>query len=249
MTVGGVSADRTGQGHLGETDEFLAGAFQVGGGDAQPEGCVEAVAEAFGEQIRVVEERARGLQRERSAGDTSVGPTVTSANRLSVVRSSSARAYSAPRDRHCHRSPASHRVGGHRSPEASPTPGPRARHPRPSLRRSADRAAQRQLEPGRLRGTRGPILPAWQALQRTPGDPAEVVGHLCHVSRERVLTFQDVSFEPKAYRPDGPRPWFGGADMHETMVRRSSVMVTLSTSWASEARDMPDAEDHDGRRR
>jgi hypothetical protein len=75
MTVGGVSADRTGQGHLGETDEFLAGAFQVGGGDAQPEGYVEAVAEAFGEQIRVVEERARGLQRERSAGDTSVGPT------------------------------------------------------------------------------------------------------------------------------------------------------------------------------
>ncbi|QKZ24562.1 TIGR03619 family F420-dependent LLM class oxidoreductase [Streptomyces chartreusis] len=32
--------------------------------------------------------------------------------------------------------------------------------------------------------------------------------------------FQDVYFEPKAYHPDGPRLCFGGAGMHDAMVRR-----------------------------
>ncbi|MDH6513936.1 LLM class flavin-dependent oxidoreductase [Streptomyces sp. SAI-090] len=41
------------------------------------------------------------------------------------------------------------------------------------------------------------------------------------VSHEsEYYTFQDVYFEPKAYRPDGPRLCFGGAGMHEAMVRR-----------------------------
>ncbi|MFC8436438.1 TIGR03619 family F420-dependent LLM class oxidoreductase [Streptomyces sp. NPDC057253] len=33
-------------------------------------------------------------------------------------------------------------------------------------------------------------------------------------------TFEDVYFEPKAHRPDGPRLCFGGAGMHDAMVRR-----------------------------
>ncbi|MGJ5893826.1 TIGR03619 family F420-dependent LLM class oxidoreductase [Streptomyces sp. V2] len=32
--------------------------------------------------------------------------------------------------------------------------------------------------------------------------------------------FENVYFEPKAYRPDGPRLCFGGAGMHDAMVRR-----------------------------
>ena len=32
--------------------------------------------------------------------------------------------------------------------------------------------------------------------------------------------FQDVYFEPKAYRPDGPRLWFGGQGMHGPLLRR-----------------------------
>ncbi|MEH0474214.1 LLM class flavin-dependent oxidoreductase [Streptomyces sp. B21-097] len=32
--------------------------------------------------------------------------------------------------------------------------------------------------------------------------------------------FEDVYFEPKAYRPEGPRLCFGGAGMHDAMVRR-----------------------------
>ncbi|WEH12865.1 TIGR03619 family F420-dependent LLM class oxidoreductase [Streptomyces sp. VNUA24] len=32
--------------------------------------------------------------------------------------------------------------------------------------------------------------------------------------------FEDIYFEPKAHRPDGPRLCFGGAGMHDAMVRR-----------------------------
>jgi probable F420-dependent oxidoreductase len=32
--------------------------------------------------------------------------------------------------------------------------------------------------------------------------------------------FDDVYFEPKAYRPDGPRLWFGGQRMHPPLLRR-----------------------------
>jgi alkanesulfonate monooxygenase SsuD/methylene tetrahydromethanopterin reductase-like flavin-dependent oxidoreductase (luciferase family) len=32
--------------------------------------------------------------------------------------------------------------------------------------------------------------------------------------------FQDVYFEPKAYRPDGPRLWFGGQRLHGPVLRR-----------------------------
>jgi probable F420-dependent oxidoreductase len=32
--------------------------------------------------------------------------------------------------------------------------------------------------------------------------------------------FDEVYFEPKAYRPDGPRMWFGGQDLHDRLLNR-----------------------------
>jgi len=69
--------------------------------------------------------------------------------------------------------------------------------------------------------------------------------------------FQDVYFEPKAYRPDGPRLCFGGAGMHDAMVRRivryghafnplgkvtPEQMQTLKTAMAAAGRDIADLE-------
>jgi probable F420-dependent oxidoreductase len=34
------------------------------------------------------------------------------------------------------------------------------------------------------------------------------------------FAFDDVYFEPKAYRPDGPRMWFGGRATHEKLLER-----------------------------
>jgi probable F420-dependent oxidoreductase len=34
------------------------------------------------------------------------------------------------------------------------------------------------------------------------------------------FSFSDVHFEPKAYRPDGPRLWFGGQKMHGRLMAR-----------------------------
>ncbi|MET9845621.1 TIGR03619 family F420-dependent LLM class oxidoreductase [Streptomyces ossamyceticus] len=70
-------------------------------------------------------------------------------------------------------------------------------------------------------------------------------------------TFQDVYFEPKAHRPDGPRLCFGGAGMHDAMVRRivryghafnplgkvtPEDMQTLKTAMAAAGRDISDLE-------
>ncbi|GIH69817.1 TIGR03619 family F420-dependent LLM class oxidoreductase [Sphaerimonospora thailandensis] len=38
--------------------------------------------------------------------------------------------------------------------------------------------------------------------------------------RGEFFSFEDVYFEPKAYRPDGPRMWFGGQRLHEPLLRR-----------------------------
>ena len=32
--------------------------------------------------------------------------------------------------------------------------------------------------------------------------------------------FDEIYFEPKAYRPEGPRMWFGGQDMHDRLLKR-----------------------------
>jgi probable F420-dependent oxidoreductase len=34
------------------------------------------------------------------------------------------------------------------------------------------------------------------------------------------FAFEDVYFEPKAYRPEGPRLWFGGQRMHDRLLHR-----------------------------
>jgi probable F420-dependent oxidoreductase len=36
----------------------------------------------------------------------------------------------------------------------------------------------------------------------------------------RYFTFSDVYLEPKPYRPQGPRMWFGGMTLHEPLLRR-----------------------------
>jgi probable F420-dependent oxidoreductase len=78
------------------------------------------------------------------------------------------------------------------------------------------------------------------------------------VSHEsEYYTFRDVYFEPKAYRPDGPRLCFGGAGMHDAMVRRivryghafnplgkvkPEEMQTLKSAMAAAGRDIADLE-------
>ena len=47
------------------------------------------------------------------------------------------------------------------------------------------------------------------------GSPAEFHGEF--------FSFADVWSEPKAWRPDGPRMWFGGERMHAALVRRLSA--------------------------
>jgi probable F420-dependent oxidoreductase len=53
-------------------------------------------------------------------------------------------------------------------------------------------------------------LPAWRALWRDT--PASFEG--------RHYRFQDVYFEPKPFRPDGPQLWFGGESLHPRLLRR-----------------------------
>lgn len=53
-------------------------------------------------------------------------------------------------------------------------------------------------------------LAAWSLLWRD--SPASFDGH--HVR------FHDVWLEPKPFRPDGPRLWFGGQRLHDRMLRR-----------------------------
>jgi probable F420-dependent oxidoreductase len=53
-------------------------------------------------------------------------------------------------------------------------------------------------------------LAAWEALWR-PG-PATFHG--------RHYSFDEVFLEPKPFRPDGPRLWFGGERLHAALLRR-----------------------------
>lgn len=61
---------------------------------------------------------------------------------------------------------------------------------------------------------RGRILDEHLAAMRAlwTGSPAEFHG--------RYFDFADVWSEPKAWRPEGPRMWFGGEWMHPALVRR-----------------------------
>ena len=53
-------------------------------------------------------------------------------------------------------------------------------------------------------------LAAWQALWRD--SPASFEG--------RHYRFEGVYFEPKAFRLEGPRLWFGGESLHPRLLRR-----------------------------
>jgi probable F420-dependent oxidoreductase len=90
-------------------------------------------------------------------------------------------------------------------------------------------------------------LAAWEALWK-PG-PASFEG-----SNYR---FADVWLEPKPYRPDGPRLWFGGQTMHEALLRRlvryghgfnplgrptDSDLAMLRAAMAEAGRDVTDLE-------
>jgi probable F420-dependent oxidoreductase len=44
----------------------------------------------------------------------------------------------------------------------------------------------------------------------------------------RHFRFDNVYFEPKAYRPDGPRLWFGGQRLHSPLLRR---LVRYGHGW------------------
>jgi alkanesulfonate monooxygenase SsuD/methylene tetrahydromethanopterin reductase-like flavin-dependent oxidoreductase (luciferase family) len=64
---------------------------------------------------------------------------------------------------------------------------------------------------------RGRILDEHLAAMRAiwAGSPAEFHGEF--------FSFADVWSEPKAWRPEGPRMWFGGERMHAALVRRLSA--------------------------
>jgi probable F420-dependent oxidoreductase len=53
-------------------------------------------------------------------------------------------------------------------------------------------------------------LAAWEILWRDT--PASFEG--------RHYRFSDVYLEPKPFRPEGPRLWFGGSSLHERLLRR-----------------------------
>jgi probable F420-dependent oxidoreductase len=73
--------------------------------------------------------------------------------------------------------------------------------------------------PFRTRGARlDEHLAAWALLWRET--PATFEG--------RYYGFEDVYFEPKAYRPEGPRLWFGGSSLHERLLRR---LVTYGSGF------------------
>lgn len=44
----------------------------------------------------------------------------------------------------------------------------------------------------------------------------------------KYFSFEDVYLEPKAYRPDGPRLWFGGQRLHPPLLRR---LVRYGHGW------------------
>ena len=53
-------------------------------------------------------------------------------------------------------------------------------------------------------------LAAWEGLWRDT--PASFAGE--------HYAYEDVYFEPKAWRPDGPRLWLGGESVHPRLLRR-----------------------------
>jgi probable F420-dependent oxidoreductase len=63
-------------------------------------------------------------------------------------------------------------------------------------------------------GRRGRILDEQLEVLAKAWGPSPLAHH------GEFFDFDEVYFEPKAYRPDGPRLWFGGQQMHGPLLRR-----------------------------
>ncbi len=63
-------------------------------------------------------------------------------------------------------------------------------------------------------GRRGRILDEQLDVLAKAWAPSPMTHH------GEFFDFGEVYFEPKAYRPEGPRLWFGGQRMHEPLLRR-----------------------------
>jgi alkanesulfonate monooxygenase SsuD/methylene tetrahydromethanopterin reductase-like flavin-dependent oxidoreductase (luciferase family) len=90
-------------------------------------------------------------------------------------------------------------------------------------------------------------LAAWDVLWRDT--PASFEG--------RFHSFEDVYLEPKAFRPEGPRLWFGGEHLHPRLLRRlvehgsgfhplgrptAEDMAVLATAMTAAGRDLSQLE-------
>lgn len=71
-------------------------------------------------------------------------------------------------------------------------------------------------------------LEIWDLLWR--GSPVSYEGE--------HYRFEDVYFEPRAYRPDGPRMWFGGETLHDKLLRR---LVSCGHGFHPLGRPTPEA--------
>ncbi len=63
-------------------------------------------------------------------------------------------------------------------------------------------------------GERGKILDEQLEILRLAWQPGPISYH------GHYFSFDDVSIEPRAHRPDGPQLWFGGQQLHGPLLRR-----------------------------
>ena len=153
-------------------------------------------------------------------------------------------------------------AGGRRDHRAAAAPvaaGPRARHPRPDQRGPARRTAHGELEPGRVRRPGRALHQARQDPRRAAGDPGSWPGRAAPISYAgEHFAFEDISLSPRAYRPDGPRLWFGGQGVSPAAaaptgalrprvppgrrVDRPRTSASCPPAWPQAGRDIADLE-------
>ena len=63
----------------------------------------------------------------------------------------------------------------------------------------------------------------------------------------RHFRFSDVYLEPKPFRSDGPRMWFGGQSLHPALLRRLVTPITPSVDSSKPAIDRRFKTGHHGR--
>ena len=108
-------------------------------------------------------------------------------------------------------------------PTAAPPPADRegARDARSALRGPPGRPADGELAPRRVRGARGAVRDRAVSASTSTSPPGTRSGERRPASfRGRHYAFEDVWLEPKPFRPEGPRLWFGGRRLHDAMLRR-----------------------------